>query len=229
MKQSYLFRNEYWDGFDFSNSRLLRTPVYHNKLSEYIEDLIPQNSDSLIKYAGWLTNQSLENDSLFKYTANFIGVKYKEPTFMGGDAVYVHMVQNFFTKDRAFWSSDGEIRQLQYDAAIRKKCLPGNKAPNLVAKTSTGEIFDLYKETKPYKVMYFYSITCENCRKETPKLVKFYNEWKNKGVQVVAVSIDDDEPGWKNYVAKNNMNWINIFDPDYESNYNTNYHSGHHT
>src|SRR5690606_37053411 len=34
--QVYHYRKEFWEGYDFSDVRLLRTPVYFNKLKRYI-------------------------------------------------------------------------------------------------------------------------------------------------------------------------------------------------
>ena len=223
-KQAYLYRQEYWENFDFSKEDMLRTPVFHNKLEEYIGKYVPQNRDSLIKYADWLTRQTMANDSLFKYTANYIGIKYKKPDFMGGDGVYAHMVEQFFTNELAFWSSKGEIRQLQYDASLRKKSLPGAIAQNFEATDIRGNVFNLHALTSDYIVLYFYSTTCENCQKETPILVDFYNTWKDKGVEVVAFCIDEDVEAWKTYVQKTGMQWINLIDPDFESGYNAKYH-----
>ena len=68
---------------------LKRKLLKKEKLKTFFDRIVAQQPDSIIKYADMVTRRSMANDSLFKFTANWIGVKYKEPSFMGADAVYV--------------------------------------------------------------------------------------------------------------------------------------------
>ena len=43
------FRAHFWDAFDLTDDRLLRTPIFHSKLDQYITKVIPQIPDTLIK------------------------------------------------------------------------------------------------------------------------------------------------------------------------------------
>ncbi|MDX1407860.1 MAG: DUF5106 domain-containing protein, partial [Saprospiraceae bacterium] len=211
--QLYLYRKEFWEMVDFTDGRLLRTPVYHNKLQKYFETLMPQQVDTIIKYADYLTRQSMQHDSLFKYTANWIGVKYKEPSFMGADAVYTHMVLNFFTPELAFWSDPNEIRYLQQDARIRNLSLPGRTGQDLSLVGLNGEEVTLHGIDARMIVLFIYTPECDNCRKETPKVLEVYHEWRDRGVEVLGLCTLNDEAVWKDYVAKGNLDWINAYDP----------------
>ena len=46
--QYYYFRNHYFDNFDISDVRLLRTPIYEDKIMNYVTKVIPQIPDSII-------------------------------------------------------------------------------------------------------------------------------------------------------------------------------------
>ncbi len=223
-KQTYYYINDYWTDYDFGDERMLRTPVYHNKLNSFFGRLMPQNADTIIKYADWVTRQSMAHDSVFKYTANYIGIKYKEPTFMGSDAVYAHMVQNFFTDDLAFWATEYEIDRLQQDAAIIASSKLNVPAKNIQVIDLDGNPISLLDTKAELIVLYFYSPECENCQKETPQLKNVYNQWKDRGIEVFAITIEPDESGWRNYVVPNYTDWINGFDPNNGAAYNFKYH-----
>ena len=45
-KIGYYYRQEFWNDVDFSDRRLIRTPVIKNKLNRFFEELTPQNQDS---------------------------------------------------------------------------------------------------------------------------------------------------------------------------------------
>jgi len=218
------YRQHYWDNVDFSDERLLRTPVYSNKLRSFFERVVPQHIDSLIKYAEIVTRASIQNDSLFKYTANYVGLKYQTPTFMGSDAVYVYMVENFFTHALAFWAQPHEIDRLQQDAAIRHSSMLGEKAKDINVIAPDGNMISLLDSDAEILVFYIYTPNCENCQKETPLIKKAYDTWKGKGVEVFALCTDPDEQLWKDYISQNRLDWINAYDPQMESDYTFKYH-----
>ena len=210
------YRREFWDNVDFSDERLLYTPVIANKLKRYINELTPQHPDSIIHAASALVNKALPHPEYFKYFANWITLNYdpKETTLMDPQAVYVYMIQNYFTKERAFWaSSPAEIQSLQTRAYEMAASIVGKKGPNVTAQDHTGQMKSIYDMTAPYIIVYMYNPDCEHCQEQTPKLVRFYNEWKNKGVDVYAIAIDTDDQPWKDYIAKTGMTFTNVHDP----------------
>jgi hypothetical protein len=51
------YRADWWNDFDFTDARLLHTPVFFNKLKKYMYDLTTQSPDSVIKSADILIEQ----------------------------------------------------------------------------------------------------------------------------------------------------------------------------
>jgi len=224
--QSYYFINDYWKGYDFSDERLLYTPVYFNKLKKYI-DMLPQAADSLIKYADVVIDLSKANKELFKFTVNWIALQYKQPKVMGQEAFYVHLIEKYWTYDQAFWAKDYEVDRLRQQAKLIKPSLIGNIGQNLTGNDENGKQISIYDITAPFTVIYLFSYDCENCKKESPKLVKFYNEWKNKGVDIFSICIDGEQDEWKKYLTKNGMTFHNIFDPKNATGFGARYHVEH--
>ena len=224
--QVYAYRTEFWDNVDFSDDRLLYTPVITNKLKRYINELTPQHPDSIISAASFLVDKSLPYPEYFQYFANWITLNYdpKETSLMDPQAVYVYMIQNYFTKERAFWaSSPAEIQGLQTRAYEMAASIVGKKGPNVTAKNPKGELKSLYDLKAPYLIVYMYNPDCEHCQEQTPKLVEFYKEWKNKGVDVYAIVLDTDQQKWEQYIAKTGMTFTNVFDPTNKAIYATYY------
>ena len=99
----------------------------------------------------------------------------------------------------------------------------GKKGPNVTAKNPQGELKSLYDLKAPYLIVYMYNPDCEHCQEQTPKLVEFYKEWKNKGVDVYAIVLDTDQEKWSQYIAKTGMTFTNVFDPTNKAIYATYY------
>jgi peroxiredoxin len=219
--QVYTYRSEFWDDVDFSDERLIHTPVIHNKLKRYINELTPQHPDSIRSSASYLVDKTLNAPEYYKFFANWITLQYDplETGLMDPEAVFVHMIQNYFTYDRAFWADSTEVYALQLRAKEMEGSLVGNKAPNVTSTGVDGKTYSIADIQAPYIIVYMYNPTCEHCMEQTPKLVQFYREWKNRGVEVFAIAVDTEDAEWRDYVAKTGMNFINVFDPTNRSIY----------
>lgn len=214
--QVYHYRKDFWKDVDFSDERLIRTPVIANKLNRYMTELTVQNQDSIINSAKALVEQVMDYPEYYQYFVNWIAIKYEptKTTLMDPEAVYVHMVQNYFTYDRAFWSDSAEVYSLQLRATEMAGSLLGLKGPEVEAKDPNGQIQSLYAKEAPYVLVFMYNPTCEHCIEETPKLVAFHKEWKNKGFDVYAIAVDTEEADWKNFIQTYGTGgWTNVFDP----------------
>jgi peroxiredoxin len=222
VRYAYLYRTKFWDDVDFSDTRLMYTPVLANKLKRYITQLTPQHPDSINAAANFLVDKTLGNPEIFKYFANWIVLNYdpKESTLMDAQAVFVNMIQRYFTYDRAFWSDSAEVHAIQLRAYEMAASLVGKKGPNVTAPGPDGKTYSIYDIKDPYIIVYMYNPDCEHCAVETPKLVRWYQEWHPKGVEVYAIAVDTDDAKWKAYIKKNNMPWpYNVFDPTNKSIY----------
>jgi len=220
VRYAWLYRRAFWDDVDFSDKRLLYTPVISNKLKRYITELTPQNPDSILNASYYLVDEKLlkwpnYDPEYYKYFVNWIVLQYdpKESEVMDSEKIFVRMIQKYFTYDRVFWADSVEVYGLQQRAYEMSGSLLGQKGPNVTAPGPDGKMYSLYDLKAPYIIVYMYNPTCEHCAVETPKLVKFYHEWKDRGVDVFGIALDTNHDEWVEYIEKNHMPWVNVFDP----------------
>lgn len=224
--QTYLYRSKFWKDVDFSDERLLRTPVIHNKLKRYILEITPQLQDSIIKSATIVTDLSKANKQMFKFVANWIALQFQvgKTKMMGGEAVYVHMIDKYFTHELAFWSDSTEIKGLRKQANELKASLLGQIGQDVKAKDQNGQYRSLYDLKSDYVLVYIYNPDCEHCQKETPVVKRAWDKYKNKGFDVYAIATETDDSKWRAYIAKEKLEFTNVYDPTYESKYYLKYH-----
>lgn len=95
----------------------------------------------------------------------------------------------------------------------------GAQATPFTAEILGGGAFDFSNVLghKPVVVV-FWASWCKPCLQEAPHLVKLYEKYKSKGVEFVAVSIDevDDHATLKSVVAKLKITYPVALDPDGE-------------
>lgn len=220
------FKAHFWDDFDFSDQRLLHTSTYHEKLKYYLSKLYVQDADSIIKAVDIVLEKTKANEQMLKYTLTFLTSKYERIQQMGMDAVFVHLVKNYYLKGIADeWLDKKQLNKLAERAFALDPLLIGKKAPNIVVKdTALNRYLQLYDVVANYTVVYIWSATCGHCKVSTPKLKKVYDQYKQYGFEVFGVGSEFENKEWLEFIRKHDLNWINGSDGDtYKSNFRTTY------
>ncbi len=210
-KQYYL-RHHFWDQVDFSDARLLRTPVIFNKLMTYLYQMTPVQTDSMIQAVDHLMAKVQDYPEYYRFFAEWITADYRpnHSPVMDPEALYIHMVNTYLIQDSAEWMDSISAYAWQVRAKDRSHGLIGSTAADIMAKDPNGQMRSLYDLTSPYTILYFYNPDCSHCIEEAPKMVQFYEMWKGRGLEVLAVALYTEESEWKDFISQNNMNWINV-------------------
>ncbi|MBK5285315.1 MAG: TlpA family protein disulfide reductase [Bacteroidia bacterium] len=134
------------------------------------------------------------------------------------------MVENYFTKEKAYWTDSINIYRARQQSPQMRGGLLGGVGQDLNCKNEKGEYVSLYSIKKPIRVAFLYNPACEHCQKETPKLKALYEKWKPKGLEVYALNVEKDYDKWDTFIKNYGLDWINVIDPNYESKYYLKYH-----
>lgn len=213
-KKVFYYRKEFWENVDFSDKRLLRTPVVNNKLKRYFDELTAQNPDSIISSIYSLVDRTVVYPEYNNFFVNWLLNKYEpgKVTLMDAEAIHVRLTQRYITKEKAPWADSMYVYSLQNRAYEMGQSLIGQDGPNVTANDLNGNTHTLLDKTADYIVVYLFTPSCEHCMEQTPKLIDWYNEWKNKGGDVYAIAIDTDEQELGDYVKKTGMPFTYIYD-----------------
>jgi thiol-disulfide isomerase/thioredoxin len=65
-------------------------------------------------------------------------------------------------------------------------------------------------KSKQLIVLDFWASWCVPCIKEIPVLTRLYEDYKDKGLEIIGISLDENETSWKKAIEKHNMSWIQI-------------------
>jgi thiol-disulfide isomerase/thioredoxin len=208
------YKAHYWDGTDFTDDRLLRTPVFHNKLKKYMDNVVVQNPDSIIREADILIEKSRPNIEMFKYLIWFCTYHYENPEYMGFDKVFVHLVDTYYIPGQTTWITPDVNGKIIKKANKIRPLLLGQKAPNMIMQDTSLQLVSMHNIKADFLILLFWDPTCGHCEKEIPIIKELYDSARVKlGLEVFAVCSDTSMVKWKAAIKKKNMNWINVDGP----------------
>lgn len=88
----------------------------------------------------------------------------------------------------------------------------GMEAPAFNVEDFNGKQVDLSKYKGSIIIIDFWATWCAPCIQEFPNMKKMYNKFKDKGVQFIGVSLDDDIEDLRGFVKQEEVEWPQIFD-----------------
>lgn len=227
MFQYLYYTNHYFDNFDFNDDRIVYTPVFHPKFESYITKLVLQIPDSIIKAADFVIAKTLKSKEISKYCIYWITNHYETSEYMGMDAVFVHMALKYYTdKQLTYWVDDALRFKITERAQTLNYNTLGKIGQNLSMPDSSMVYQSLYNVKAEYTVLIFWDANCGKCKEEIPKILDLYNEKnakpnvsKTKKLEVFGVGMTPDPKEWKKYLHEHKLPWINVHDPNHESNF----------
>jgi peroxiredoxin len=220
------YRRHFFDQVDFTDDRMLRTPVLMTKVNEYIDKLTYRMPDSINQSIDYIIAQTRPNDDVYQYFVIHFLNKYAQSKIMGMDAVYVHMVENYYLDGKAWWADSATVAKMEERARAISPTLVGRPAPDFYAQDVNGRTQHPHGIKAKYTILYFWDYDCSHCKKVTPQLAALFPQYKDYDVKLFAVSINGDVEVWKQKLAEYKLdqpNVINVQDHARRSGFDSKY------
>ncbi len=118
------------------------------------------------------------------------------------------IVDNLSPKVSATSSAD----QLNDLIKTLKKADVGSDAPAFAAPQPNGESLALSDALGKYTIIDFWASWCKPCRMENPNVVRVYNEYHDKGLNIISVSLDKagQKDRWLKAIEDDQMDWYHV-------------------
>lgn len=111
-----------------------------------------------------------------------------------------------------------EISQSSYVIDLNERIIRlrsvqvGKPAPDFTMNDSVGNPVALSSLFGKYLLVDFWASWCGPCRKENPNIVAAYLKYKDKGFNVLGVSLDRNRDAWIKAIYDDNLNWHHVSD-----------------
>lgn len=86
----------------------------------------------------------------------------------------------------------------------------GSVAPDFSAPTPSGDLLSLNKVKGKLTLIDFWAAWCKPCRMENPNIVSVYQKYKDKGFDVMGVSLDINAENWIKAIQDDGLAWNHV-------------------
>lgn len=137
----------------------------------------------------------------------------------GDGMVLAHLKQDDaareqFEKYVAMVQDNTAERQRAQRYADKPELARARMAPNFDVTTADGRRLSLDDLEGKVVLIDFWATWCGPCREALPHIREIAQKFQGQPLVVLSVSLDKDEGKWKDFVAKNNMTWMQYRDGD---------------
>ncbi|NDV77508.1 TlpA disulfide reductase family protein [Dysgonomonas sp. 511] len=171
------------------------------------------------------------NIKVLKEESKQLTDKAKEATFNFVKANIGNQLGAYFLANRSYMFSLDQMKELS--ANVKPEYKTSESIQKIDARiaildaTSIGKVYTDLKGKTPegkdaalsdyvgkgkYVLVDFWASWCSPCKEETPELVKLYAAYKNKGLEIVGISLDDDNAKWIAGIKELKITWPQISD-----------------
>jgi len=105
-------------------------------------------------------------------------------------------------------TNSGRIIQKQLEATTKAEV--GQIAPSFEGSSPTGDKFVLENKLGKITIIDFWASWCRPCRVENPNLVQLYRKNKERGLNIIGVSLDREKSKWVQAIEDDGLIWDHV-------------------
>ena len=103
-----------------------------------------------------------------------------------------------------------QFEALEAQQEREKSTSIGAKAPNFSAPTPSGEELALNDVLGKVTIVDFWAAWCKPCRVENPNVVRIYNKYHKRGLNIIGVSLDRTTADWEKAIKDDGLPWNHV-------------------
>ena len=210
-KRTLIFERNYFKNLDFSDETLINSPVYTQKVYQYLISYAKRDisHEEQISEMNRAADKIIENTKTNAVVGDFI-VDFMMRGFemLELNEVLQHISETY-TPSVPCSDDDKSTLKRRLDS---QKMTAGTAAPTFTLVDAAGDSISLTNIASKYKLIIFWASWCPHCEQLLPDIYQWYLN-RDMDVEVIAVSIDENQDEWRAFVQERGYDWVNCIEP----------------
>ena len=198
-----------WEGFAFENKQAVESREAEERFARFLLGLEHQTPTQQAEQIGALLAKAEQNNATARFLTLAKKYLYDPNSPYRNDEQYLLFLQYVATHQFADYTTN--TRYKKHYTMVQKNRV-GTPAADFSFITQAGEEGHLYGVQSQYILLFFHDPNCEECQLVKQQLASQHAHFAQKGVQVVAVYIDDEVEVWQK--AQYPSAWLSVYAPE---------------
>ena len=198
-----------WEGFAFSNQQAVESREAEERFARFLLGMAHQTPTQQAEQIGAVLAKAQQHNATARFLTLAEKYLYDPNSPYRNDEQYLLFLQYAATHQLADYTTNPHY---QKHYIMVQKNRVGHKATDFPFTTQAGEEGHLYGVQSQYILLFFHDPNCEECQYVKQQLESQHAHFAQKGVQVVAVYIDDEIEAWKS--ASYPSAWLSVYAPE---------------
>ncbi len=99
--QYYYYKNHFFDGVNFKDERIVRTPFFAERVDKYFDKVVLMHPDTIIQELDKMLAKCDEGNLVYNLLVAHFTYKYEQSKIMGFDKVFVHLGDKYVISGKA--------------------------------------------------------------------------------------------------------------------------------
>lgn len=164
-----------------------------------------------IDYQAMIDNNKVYTKNFVKEHTNSVAAAYVTLYQLASqlDGTELESIANSFVPEI---SASEYVVQLKKMVEEQKKTAVGVVAPDFTMNDPDGKPIQLSSLRGKVVMIDFWASWCAPCRQENPNVVKLYNQYHDKGFEILGVSLDRGKDEWIQAIKDDQLTWLHVSD-----------------
>lgn len=198
-----------WEGFAFEDEQAVESREAEERFARFLLGLAHQTPTQQAEQIGALLAKAQQNNATARFLTLAEKYLYDPNSPYRNDEQYLLFLQYAATHQFADYTTN--TRYQKHYTMVQKNRV-GTPAADFPFTTQAGEEGHLYGVQSSYILLFFHDPNCEECQLVKQQLASQYAHFAQKGVQVVAVYIDNEVEAWQK--AQYPSAWLSVYAPE---------------
>lgn len=200
------FRKGFFENVDFSDSTIFCTPVFKDMIGSYVYYYVEYSATREGVFLKYFTDKIKSNPVVLHKSAYTL---FDEIFRAQREKMLVMFVDWYNTGDNKTLINSS-VMDLRLKTLA--KVLPGQPYIDVAGADSSGVKRSLKEVVDRSKcsLLLFWSSECSHCRDEMPFIKEYYEKYHAKGLNIYAMSMENDPLKWKTFISDQKLAWTNV-------------------